>query len=420
MLGSCVDNTDSLGWNGDGDSLPSKLDGDSDSEASDSETPDNISPWAIAVVGTDYQSTSVSIIDRQTHGLFREGIIDSGSAAPGLSMALSGDVVFPQNYNAFNQIVLIDRYPNSVLTFVDPTTFSVIDQLAVGTGFAANPHDFLWLSAHKGYVTRFETNTKPGKHEFDGGDDILIVDPIDFIIKGRIALSEYADKLENSNLQARPDRMALADGLVWVTLNHLSGDFKESGHGAVLAINPSDDRIVHWITSSDVSNCGGIVYASSVESLFVSCSGMLGARGDQQNMDSVIWRIDLHSDTPTEEIWVHKKTDTRRAFGFDLDVVADRWLLVSYFGDLTADISDELVAFDLVTAQEHIVHRAGSAYGLGGVLADTEQNVVYVGDANPVSPGIFVYRIQNGTFTNIDKIDAHPTVGLPPRHIRFY
>ncbi|HSU38151.1 MAG TPA: hypothetical protein VLJ38_01255, partial [Polyangiaceae bacterium] len=53
-------------------------------------------PGAIAAVssGSDYASTNVSVLSTAGH-LLSESIISSGSAPPGLTTALSGDVVLP-------------------------------------------------------------------------------------------------------------------------------------------------------------------------------------------------------------------------------------------------------------------------------------------------------------------------------------
>ena len=155
LAASCIDFTTGLG----------------PSQRSDLPWRNNDGPWAIAVVGSDYYSTSISIVDRSTQDLFREGVVDSGSSAAGLSVALSGDIWCPRTYNQQNWLVLLDRFPNSVLTVLNPHGFAVNGQLSVATGFAANPHDFLWVDTHRAYVTRYEKNPQPGRKNYDEGDD---------------------------------------------------------------------------------------------------------------------------------------------------------------------------------------------------------------------------------------------------------
>ncbi len=426
-ISACMDNT--LGQDptlaDDDDDLPNHLDGDQDGPKSDGTNHEvsalhQTAPWAIAVVGTDYFSTSISILDRTTQALFRENVIHSGSSSSGLSVALSGDVVFPRTHNERNWIVLLDRYPNSVLTFVDPSEFTVIGQLAVGTGFASNPHDFLWLSDNKAYVTRYERNPIPGEEAHDGGDDILIVDPLSQTITGSIPLSGYADTESNADLQARPNLMAYAKKLVWVSLDHLSGNFNQAGEGRLLGIDHENDRVDHVVQIPDLVNCGGLVTALTREALYVSCSGLFINGRDQQLTRSGLVEVDLSDDTPQVTVIRHA-TEGQRPYGFDLDVLQGRWLLAVRFGDLDEGLPDRLVAVDLENQEEIVVHEAGTAYGMGGLLVDDDTDIVYVGEADPVTPGVHLYHLTDeDSFEYEGFVNAHPNVGLPPRHIRFY
>ena len=425
--GGCIDHTTGGSHDPDGDGSPEALDGDicvedeEDLDAdNDADGPPSTPPWAITVIGTDYVSTSVSLISRESRSLFRENIIHSGSSSPGLSVALSGDVVFPRTWNHKNWIVLLDRYPNSVLTFVDPNDFNVIGQLSVATGFASNPHDFLWLWENKAYVTRYETNPRPGNEPYDGGDDILIVDPVARTITGRIPLAGYADTAHHPQAQARPDQMTYADGRVWVTLDHLTNDFEQSGEGRVVAIDPQTDEVVALVRLPEVTNCTGMAYNRHDHALYLSCSGLFVAGTEAQLTHSGIVAIDLKADPPQARVVRRAQDGVGRPYGFDLDVAQGRHLLAVRFGDLETGIPDRLVAIDLETAEETVVHEAGSAYGMGGLLADDATNTVYVGEADPANPAIFLYVLKDGAFCRDGMMEAHPRVGLPPRHIRFY
>ncbi len=412
---ACVDHTRGFEPAGDrDDSLPAP-DGDSDNGEATS-----IDPWAITVVGTDYLSTSISIIDRETQTLFREGILHSGSTPPGLSIALSGDVVFPRQFNPEHWIVLIDRYPNSVLTFIRPDDLSVAGQLSVATGFASNPHDFLWIDKHKAYVTRYERNPQPQREAFDGGDDILIVDPTDRNIIGRIDLRSLADTDVHPDMLARPEQLVLAENRVWVTLDEVSGDFQHAGTGRIAIIDPENDELVGCIDLEDITNCTSIVHSPSRHALYVSCTGLFEEGPQEQLQRSALVEIDLNTDPPESRILVSAHEGAGQPFGFELDIARQRYLLAMRFGDLANDIPDRLVAFDLDTNREFVVHKASTPFGLGGFLADDAADVLYVGEADPEHPRILLYRPGDDAFNHIKDIDAHPESGLPPRHIRFY
>lgn len=371
----------------------------------------------IAVVGTDYLSTSISILEPGTGALLAEGVIHSGSAAPGLSMALSGDVVVPAAPNPLHQLFVLDRYPNSVVTILDGSTFEVTRQIPVGTGFAANPHDLLWLDPDKVYVTRYEANPSPGRVPFDGGDDLLIVDPAAGAVVGRVSLSEATDP----GLLARPERMVLAGDRVWVALGHLAPDFKGAGPGRIVAVDPVRDAVEQVLDLPVVENCTGLIHLPAREALIVACAGLFDAGRDAQIAASGLVAVDLSPATAAPTILRRGVDGPGGAFAFDLTVAAGRWLLAVRFGDLVAGTPDRLVAMDLDGVLEDVViHEAGSAFGVGGVLADDSGGLVLVGDADPAAPRILRFRVDGGAFTPDGEVDAHPKSGLPPRHLAFY
>ncbi|RJO63258.1 MAG: hypothetical protein C4523_21065 [Myxococcales bacterium] len=400
ICGACVDNVSSPDFDGDG--APPR--------------PDEDGPWAIAVVGTDYMSTSISILDPAEQELFREGVIHSGSTESGLSTALSGDVVLPRRYNPENRLVLIDRFPNSVLTFLDPEDFSVSGQLSVATGFASNPHDFLWLDTHKAYVTRYEVNPRPGGAVNDGGDDILIVDPTDHTILGSVPLTSFAD----DDLLARPDQMAEANDLVWISLNHLSRDFGEAGGGLLVAVDPTTDKVAHRLTIPEARNCTALVAASAKNALYVSCSGLFISEETHLYGWGTVVAVDLAVDPPTASFLRRASADDPRPYGFDLDFLPPKHLLAVRFGDLARDVPDLAVVIDVDNGEERVLHTASSPYGMGGILADPERGLVYVGDADSQRPRVYVYKLDGDNFKRIGEIETHPQSGLAPRHLRFY
>ncbi len=383
---------------------------------------DGIGGWqipgaGIAVVGTDYLSTSISILEPGTGALLAEGVLHSGSAAPGLSLALSGDVVLPAAPNPYHQLFVLDRYPNSVVTILDGATFEVLRQIPVGTGFAANPHDLIWLDPDKVYVTRYEANPSPGAEPFDGGDDLLIVDPSAGAVTGRIPMGPHAD----SALLARPERMVLAGDRVWVALGHLAPDFKAAGPGRLVAVDPVTDAVEQVLDLPGLENCVGLLHAPEREALYVACAGLFEGGREGQLAGAGIARVDLSTTPPTPSILRRGGDSPEGAFSFDLAMAAQRWLLGVRFGDLAAGTPDRLVAMDLDGVREDVVvYEADSAFGIGGVLADDPGGQVLVGDANPQAPRVLRFRVDGGAFTPDGAIQAHPDSGLPPRHLAFY
>jgi hypothetical protein len=151
----------------------------------------------IVVVNSNYSEASVSFLDRDGNLLY-DGCFNSGTGATGLAPTLSGDVVLPTQVPSGGPVVIIDRDKVfNTLTWLDPVTCTPLRQLAVGTGFNSNPHDIVTLSASKAYVTRFNENgaATPAPDDFDDGDDLLIIDPSQPQILGRIDLKPFAHQL---------------------------------------------------------------------------------------------------------------------------------------------------------------------------------------------------------------------------------
>ena len=168
-----------------------------------------------AVINSDFASTSVSLLSTQG-ALVRADCIHSMTTGTG-SLTISKDVVLPSQPQRGGRIVLVDR-GNTALTYLNPATCAVDRQWSVKAGFdMANPHDVVTVSDSKAYVTRYGRNAAPA-NALAAGDDILILDPRDGTIAGRIDLSAYA----SAEHQAPPDRAIIANGKVVVTLNRLN------------------------------------------------------------------------------------------------------------------------------------------------------------------------------------------------------
>ena len=203
-------------------------------------------PRGLVIASSDYTSTNVSLATA-AGVVVSESILSSASAPPGLTTALSGDVVLPTAPSRSGRIVLVDRYPNAVLTWVDPKAAKVEKQLSVGTGFAANPHDYLEIG-NKAYVSRYESNPNPGAQPNDSGGDLLVLDPSAPAVTGRVVLASPGD----GSLLPRADRMLEVGGEVWVVLQRFDADFKTAGDARIAGVSPESDAVV-WTAISPVS-----------------------------------------------------------------------------------------------------------------------------------------------------------------------
>ncbi|MDB4982816.1 MAG: hypothetical protein JWM82_3568, partial [Myxococcales bacterium] len=207
----------------------------------------------LAVVGGDFMSSVVSLL-ASDGTLAKDDCIDSGTAASDkLSLALSGDVTLPSQAQNGGKLWIVDR-GNAALTILEPTTCAPIAQVSVATGFMSNPRDVVVLSATKAYVTRFEKNLAPAT-DMATGDDIIIFDPSTGALTGRIDLSTQASPVAGATIQARPNRMVIAGGKVYVTLNNQDKKFFAAGEGAVVVIDPATDTVAARVALPGLKGC---------------------------------------------------------------------------------------------------------------------------------------------------------------------
>ncbi len=133
-------------------------------------------------------------------------------------------------------VVLLDRFGTNVMTFIDPYSGRVRDQLPVGTGFESNPQDYV-EALDKGFVARFGQNTEPGREGFDDGGDLLVLDLSPPRIRGQVLLPVWDE------LPARPTALArIGDDLV-VSLARISLDFRTTGHAALVGVSAEDEAV---------------------------------------------------------------------------------------------------------------------------------------------------------------------------------
>lgn len=364
---------------------------------------------ALAVVASDYRSTAVSLLTADGE-LCAPDVITSGSRPPGLLTALSGDVVLPSAALPDGRVRVLDRYPNAVLTTLDPLTSEVLDQLAVSTGYPSNPQDVTAIDGAL-VLTRME-------HDDDGAEGSDLWWPGD---GSRLALDDHADP----GLDPMPTRFARAANGLWVGLTHLAADFAAAGPGRVLGLSDDGRAVVRRLDLPSLQNCGTIASAQPDGGLWVVCSGLFrNASGPQIAHSGVAW---LGPDAvaadngPLAPSWLaaaaelHSPGDVGRPLGFTLAPLDDARALVVALGDLATRRPDRLL---LVHRDGPIVLLAeGGAFELGGVLT-VSGRLVLVADASPTRPRLrrFTWPDADGQATELEPVVVSPT-GLPPRHL---
>lgn len=375
--------------------------------------PGAVPPAGLAVLSGDYKSVAVSLIDPAQGTLVRDECITSGTVAPQLSNALSGDVTLASQPQPGNELVLIDR-TNATLTWVDPKTCGVLRQLNVGVGFKGNPHDIVAVTATKAYVTRYGTN--PAKDA--EGSDLLVIDPSTATIIKSIDLRAQATLVADKAILPAPDRAVLVGGKVYVSLNNLSADYKAAGHGRVVIIDPALDAVVGTIDLPSLKNCGALTAVSAPAGLLVSCGGVFADGAQQINTAGMAW-IDLSTTPPTTKI-VASSAFGRVISGLTVAGGGPSLGFAITNGEFTGPPPDAVWMFDFVGGTPRKIFEGGGSFTLAGLIYDPARKKLFVSDANDAAPKLQVFDLSDATAPKLQTAVVTNGAGLPPREATFY
>jgi hypothetical protein len=367
----------------------------------------------IVVIHSDYQSSSVSLLDRDGN-LVKDGCLHSGSGTPGLSMTLSEDLALPSQSPPGSPVVVIDR-GNATLTWLDPATCAPLGQMPVGTGFAANPHDYVALSGSKAYVPRYKPNAvaTPTPGDFDDGNDVLIVDPARQQITGRIDLLPFTP----ASVLPRADRALLVDGKVYLSLNAVDEKFKVYAMARVLTIDPTIDQVVGLVDVPGMQNCGAMTYLPSEKKLLLACTGdYVSVAG------SGIVALDLGVLPLAVAAVLPAASAGGRAFSNAAVAALDGNTIFGVaLGDFSDTPPDTLWLLALGGSPGTTVFDSAESFTLGSLLADVERGRVFVTDGTMQTPAwVRVFERAGGVFHETNPIKTNPTQKLPPRALAWF
>ena len=365
----------------------------------------------VVVVNSDYlSSSSVSFLDREG-SLLLDGCFNSGSG-------LSSDVVLPTEIPPGGPIAVIDR-GNAAITWLDPATCAPLRQLSVGTGFASNPHDVVTLSASKAYVTRMEENGNPtpAPEDFDDGNDVLIIDPSQPKVVGRIDLAPFAP----AGLLPRADRGLLVGGTVYVSLNVYSADYASYGAGRIVMIDPATDQVTGTIDIPGAKNCGAMTYIPAANGLFIACNGAYGDPAGQA-AGSAVAAIDLGMLGPAVVLQVAATAAVGVPFSNTALAALDGMTALAVAnGDFSHVPPDALWSLPLHGAAPTKVFDSAEGFAIGAVLVDAEKHHVLAADGTTKSSAYLrIFDFSSGVFTASKTVETNLTQKLPPRALAFY
>jgi hypothetical protein len=373
----------------------------------------------LVVAATDeVQAANIGIVD--SSGFVRSSsVISTASTKADFSTALGGDLAFPSTVTDSTDLVILDRYPGSVITWLDVSTPkpTVRAQLSVATGFAANLHDYIPYSADKVFVTRFDSNSSPGQEPFDSGGDLLVIDLIDPKTPQIVRRVDIASALPAGNQYfAHPDRARLLpDGKIYVVVPYYDVNH-HSGASYLAVVDPETERVESYALLKGVSGCSGIDAAPDARSLAIACSGSWQGTGRADASTSAIVGVSI---APLRELWRMGVGTDRRSFGFTATFADSHHVIATRLGDLGPPILNdtvELIDIDAGTSAT-LIESAGQPASLSVGPCATQVGLCFLADASRNQ----IVRLDlnaSGDYA-ITKFNWHDPVGLRPRLLTF-
>jgi hypothetical protein len=375
----------------------------------------------LAVLNSDYATSSLSLVDPATHAVVHDACVDSNTVTSSLSLALSGDVALPSHAQVGGGVLLIDD-GNNALTWVDPQTCKITHQISIAN-FKAFAHDVISVSATKAYVTRFGTNPAPTADPMSLGDDILIIDPSSSpqpTIIGRIDMAPYAAPVAGATIEARPDKGILIGDKVYVTLASQSSNFSATGGGRVVEIDTATDQVSGMIDIPSLAGCQRMEYVAATHLLYVDCGGSYSAADTSQT--SGIARLDFSGVAPTVKDTLPATWLGAEPLNFSwVAPVSDNQVWVGTLGAIDM-ITNAQTAPDAIWSLDPVSETSmksieGGAFNLGRAAFLAAPPTLFVPDADMAHP--LVHVLDLGGAAQVD-IDANPSQHLPPREVAWY
>lgn len=361
----------------------------------------------LAVVSSDYQSTSVALVDWEG-GVLSPRFLTSGSAEAGLSAPLSGDVVLPAEAQDGESLLIVDRAAG-VITEVAVVDGAVHQQIGVRTGFASNPQDAVEVEGRH-FVSRLDPNASPGSEPFDGGSDVVVVEG--GTIVDRVELAVAVD--DDAHLP-RPNRMVrTGDGRVRVLLSGYDATFQSAADSRVVTLDASGAvRDVHLLVG--MRGCSAL--AEVHDGLVVACTGEYdgGATPDLAT-SGLVWLVADGDRLEERRRWAAGELGDRPV-GFS---VARRggWLFAVTLGNFlgATPVRDHLLAIPVEGGEPRVLLESeNDAFALGEVRCPSDPSCgpCWLTDAER---GLVPITIDEGPATG-EPLRIDDDLGLPPRSL---
>ena len=374
------------------------------------------SPAGIVVAATDeVQSANIGIMDRDG-SVLSQSVLSTASVPAGFSTALGGDLAFPSTPNLTAEITILDRYPSSVITWLDVSTARVRAQLSVATGFAANVHDYAQVSDTKAFVTRFDSNPNPGRQPFDAGGDLLVIDPSAAQITASIDIGSALPP--QNGYSPHPDRARIINDKLYVVVPYYDKNHY-SDVSYLAKFDAKTEQLEDHLLLNGLSGCSGLDVSPDSGSVAIACSGRWQGTSEAQPESSAIIGVTL---APLlRELWrVSALSTDARPFAFAVSFADSKHVLTSRLGNLGPPIVEDSIELIDITSGSvtTVLESVGQPVTLGVGPCTIAHAQCFVSDAGRNQ--VVRFDFDNGGGYAKAAFVWNDPVGLPPRVIGFF
>jgi hypothetical protein len=369
------------------------------------------------VVESDYDSSNVSAVDSQGE-LLSASLVSSGMTSAGLSEAFSGDVVFPSELQSGDEAIVINRYPQSVVSLLDLRTARVLKQLDVSTGFAANPHDASRLGDGRVIVARFDTNLASGEQPFDAGGDLVVVDPALSRILERIDLRALTPDA-SATLLPHPERILRVGTRLFVIVSLYTADDRRSGSSYLVSFDALSLEALGSLKLGNFSGCAGLSLSPNETELAVSCTGAWNDASRSDPGTSGLLGIDIRADAFAAWSFKGSELSPPQPFNFFLAYAGPHHVVAMVQGQIASSSNqaefDRLIRYDTESGVVEEAYRVtGPPFSLGDVRCLPKCGRCAVSDASRRSTLLLFQNTERGLELQTD-VPVDAGLGLPTR-----
>jgi hypothetical protein len=373
------------------------------------------------VIDSDYHSTNVALVGWA--GGESSSLLSSGSTAPGLSVALSKDVIPASSPTPSGEVALLDRDGTGVVTLIDPSRCSLRQIQTGAPGFHSNPYDYLEVAPGRAYVPRYDQSTAEAPDELQRGGDVLVL--VDGVPVKSIPLSA---ELPASPAGARPNPSRLipwtlrGSRRIMVPLQGFVPSYRDATDGVLVGIDPATDAVDVRVVLPGMKNCGAGAVLPSGE-LAVVCSGLLFEGKPLEEGAEVSGVVILREDDNGEP------REVRRILARDLGgqplmptvgVAGPSVLLLGAFGSKEAPaLPDRWMAVDLASDPAGVreVARSTVPFSLGDWLCFAGVGETVCAGADGEHAAVRRFRLVGAEMVEMDPFPLRDPYGLPPRNL---